>query len=73
MSKKSTLPQSRHHIFIFDEDWEWISLYSAAAQLNNSEIIRAWIHQRVQYFKARQFDAIDGTPTTQPLQSEPTP
>lgn len=64
MSKKSTLPQSRHHILIYDEDWEYLMRNygpgSHGSQVGISGAIRAVLHQRVQGMKARENKEIDG-------------
>ncbi len=63
MSKKSTLPQSRHHIIIFDEDWEWLSQNygpgSHNSMVGTSGAIRAIIHQRVLGMKAKANGELD--------------
>lgn len=54
MSKKSLLPQTRHHVFIYDEDWIFLQ---AAFALNGprpigvSAAVRHIIHQRVLQLK----------------------
>ena len=64
MSRKSVLPQSRHHILIYDEDWDWLEQHygrgSAHAQVGGSGAIRAVLHQRVLGMKARANSIIDG-------------
>ncbi len=64
MSKKSTLPQSRHHILVYDEDWEWLERHygpgSANAQVGISGAIRAVVHQRVLGMRAKANKIIDG-------------
>ena len=47
VSKKSLLPQHRRHIFIYDEDWEWLSERYGADGLV-SAAIRAIIHKYIQ-------------------------
>lgn len=63
MSKKSTLPQTRHHILIYDEDWEYLERNygpgSHGAGIGISGAIRAVLHQRVQGMKAREHGALD--------------
>jgi hypothetical protein len=64
MSKKAVLPQSRHHILIYDEDWAWLELHygpgGAKAELGISGAIRAIIHQRVLGMKAVANKTLDG-------------
>lgn len=63
MSKKSTLPQSRHHILVYDEDWEFLQQNygpgSAAAAVGVSGAIRAIVHQRVLGVKAKANGELD--------------
>lgn len=64
MSRKTTLPQHRHHILVFDEDWEFLQANygpTSAQPVGVSVIIRAVIHQRVLGLKAKagkEFDLI---------------
>lgn len=70
MSRKARLPQSRRHIFIFDEDWDFLLTYysrSGPTQMGVSVAIREIIHQKILSLKARQIRAIDA----QPVQEEP--
>ncbi len=63
MSKKSTRPQSRHHILIYDEDWEFLSQNygpgSHNAALGISGAIRGIVHQRVQGMRAKMAGEVD--------------
>lgn len=63
MSKKSALPQSRHHVLIYDEDWKFLEQNygpgSANAALGISGAIRAIIHQRILGIKARAYAELD--------------
>lgn len=63
MSKKSRLPQSRHHILVYDEDWEFLMQNygpgSHNSQLGVSGAIRAVIHQRVLGMKAKANRELD--------------
>lgn len=63
MSKKSTLPQSRRHILIFDEDWEFLTkIYGpggAHSEVGISGAIRAVVHQRVLGIKAKMNGELD--------------
>lgn len=64
MSRKVHLPQSRHHILVYDEDWEFLTEnYGplSPSQAGVSAIIRLIIHQRVEGLKAKataEFDKI---------------
>lgn len=63
MSKKSPLPQSRHHILVYDEDWDWLDRHygpgSASSQVGISGAIRAIVHQRVLGMKAKAQGQLD--------------
>jgi hypothetical protein len=62
MPRRAPLPQSRHHIYIYDEDWEFL-LEMYGPQSSNpvglSAIIRNVVHQRVLGLKAAQEEKID--------------
>lgn len=62
MSKKAALPQSRRHVMIYDEDWEF--LQQEFGQGSKSEIgvgvaIKTIVHAKVQDMKARANEAFD--------------
>lgn len=63
MSKKSVLPQTRHHILVYDEDWEYLTKNygpgSHGSLIGISGAIRAVLHQRVLGMKARENGEID--------------
>ena len=63
MSKKSPLPQNRHHILVYDEDWSWLDTHygpgSANSQVGISGAIRAIVHQRVLGMKAKAQGQLD--------------
>lgn len=65
MSKKAALPYSRHHILIYDEDWEFLEKAygkgSANEALGISGAIRAIVHQKVLGLKAKINQQIDAT------------
>jgi hypothetical protein len=54
MSKRSQLPQSRHHVMIFDEDWQWLDLafgkYSRS-RLGPGVAIRQIVHRHVRQLR----------------------
>ena len=66
MSKKSLLPQTRRHILVYDEDWEFLQANygpDSQSKLGVSEAIRKIIHQRVLGLKAQaqtEFDRLRG-------------
>jgi hypothetical protein len=65
MSKKSPLPQSRRHLLIFDEDWEFLeSVYgkdSGPGSIGTGVAVRKFIHSWVGMLKARALARLDAT------------
>lgn len=60
MSKKSVLPQSRRHIWVYDEDWEFLSHWNQSTRgPGNGATIREIIHNRVRAAKEKQVRALD--------------
>lgn len=63
MSKKALLPQTRRHILVYDEDWEYLLKNfgpgSHGFGLGVSGAIRQIVHQRVQGLKARENGELD--------------
>lgn len=63
MSKKALLPQSPHHILLYNEDWEFLAQAfgpgSAAARIGISGAIRHVVHQRVLAMKAKANGELD--------------
>lgn len=63
MSKKSPLPQSRHHILVYDEDWDWLDRHygrgAANSEVGISGAIKAILHQRVLGMRALANKAMD--------------
>lgn len=63
MVKKSRLPQSRHHILIYDEDWNWLNQNygpgSFGSAVGISGAIRELVHQRVIAMKAKANGELD--------------
>ncbi len=63
MSRKSVLPQSPHHVMIFDEDWEFIrEHYGPGSQsgLGISPTIQNIIHAYVRRLRAKAEQAASG-------------
>lgn len=57
MAKKSTLPQSRRHILVFDEDWAFIETHfgpNSFRPLGTGPAIRMIIHQKVLQLRGLQ-------------------
>lgn len=72
MSKKSPLPQSRHHVMIYNEDWEWLQAAYGQGQtepgaaIGAGTAIKTVVHAYVQRLKARAEQKIDaGGPMAQ--------
>lgn len=65
MSKRSELPQSRRHVFIFDEDWDFLEQnYGASALIPSNRIgtsgaIKLILHRHIKLLRARQQEAAD--------------
>lgn len=63
MPPKPSLPTSRHHIMLFDEDWDWLEAeYGPGghkSEVGISRAIRTIIHARVQGMKAKINGEID--------------
>ncbi len=63
MAKKSTVPQSRHHLMIYDEVWDWFEKNfgpgSANGTVGISKAINHVLFQRVQAMKAKENGELD--------------
>lgn len=57
------MPQSRRHIILFDEDWDWlVQAYGPGgfkSEVGVSNAIRTIIHQRVLGMKAKMNGELD--------------
>lgn len=56
MSKKTELPQTRRHVMIFDEDWDFLEKAYGLTSLNKigvSTAIRKIIHAKVSLLRER--------------------
>ena len=64
MTKRASLPSSRHHVFLYDEDWDFLAANygpDSASRVGVSEVIRAIVHKKVLGLKAEaaaRYDAI---------------
>ena len=50
MSRRAKFPQSRHHVMIYDEDWDWLSTMFGAQNGNGTgagTVIRELVHRQV--------------------------
>lgn len=63
MSKKSPLPHSRHHVFIYDEDWEFLLTNYGPGSVNFkigvSGAIKTIVHAYVRKLKAKSAEAFE--------------
>jgi hypothetical protein len=62
MTKKLLGHQSRHHIYLFDEDWEYLMRVFGPASRNKipvSEAIRTIVHRAVGQIRAKADARID--------------
>jgi hypothetical protein len=62
MSKRSPLPQDRHHVMVYDEDWEYLQRHYGPASANKIGVgpaIKEVIHAYVKNLKAKAQRAID--------------
>lgn len=63
MTKRTTLPQSAHHVMIYAEDWEFAKDYWSThgnKRLGPSGAIREIFHKYVKALKAKQEMQMDG-------------
>lgn len=77
MPRKAKLPQSRRHIHVYDEDWEWLNENygpGSESRLGLAGAVREIIHAKVVVMRAqlqKRYDAINrsasgGTPSEEP-------
>ena len=62
MSRKVSLPQSRRHVQIFDEDWDFLMQEFGPGAKNNIGVgvaIRTIVHAKVSDMKAKANEAFD--------------
>lgn len=67
MSKKTPLPQRRRHIFVFDEDWEYVR-DRFGEELGLSNAIRNMIHRYVVNLRAQESRSVDAAAVRAPEQ-----
>lgn len=67
MPRQSPLPQSSHHILLYDEDWEWLQRYYGVNnhpnRLGASAAIREIVHDKIKERRALQEIAVDSLET----------
>ena len=62
MPRKTELPVSKHHIMLYDEDWQFLESrfgFNGLKPVGISNVIRAIIHQRVQALRAAEVQQRD--------------
>lgn len=62
MSKRAELPQSRHHVLIFDEDWAFLEAnygIHSANRIGAGVAIRKLVHSHVRQLKQKVQDIAD--------------
>lgn len=62
MSRKTSLPQSRRHIPVFDEDWEYLTMVfggESDSKVGVGPAIRTMVHATVGNLRARAQAQID--------------
>ena len=62
MSRKSRLPQSRHHILVYDEDWEWLEQHfgaSSSRPIGIGPAIREIIHKHLENIRDKFQQRLD--------------
>lgn len=63
MSRTSILPQSRHHIMVYDEDWDFIEQrFCQDSGKTPGVLIRDMLHRRVLELRERENQALSGLP-----------
>jgi hypothetical protein len=62
MSKKNLLPANRHHLMIYDEDWEFLQMVygpGAPKPIGAGTAIKTMVHSYVERLRARSNKVID--------------
>jgi hypothetical protein len=59
MTRRSERPKTRRHIWVFDEDWEWICQYYAVKDLTPGLVVRELLHKFVLKRKDEQARAAE--------------
>ena len=64
MSRRNTLPSSRRHIHVFDEDWDFIVLHYGdgappGSRVGAAVVCREIIHRHIARVRAAQNEALD--------------
>ena len=62
MSRRSVLPQGRRHIWVYDEDWEFLTEHfgpDSPSKMGVGPSIRNIVHIYVKRLRAKQQELID--------------
>lgn len=61
MTRKSEIPQTTHHVAIFDEDWEYITTNFGSGPHGQSPgvVVKMLVHRYVKELKAKAQARID--------------
>lgn len=58
MSKRSPVKQSRRHVWLYDEDWDWLK-QRYSGKIGPSEAVRKIVHTMVLRIKQQEQHAIE--------------
>jgi hypothetical protein len=74
MSKKALLPQSRRHVMIYDEDWDWLERHygqgSPHEKIGISGAVKTLVHKFVSKSRDNLLQRLDQTGQTTAAQEE---
>ena len=62
MSKRAEMPQTRRHVLIFDEDWDWLeSNYGrySSSRIGTGVAVRKILHSHIRALKQQVQDNLD--------------
>ncbi len=62
MSRRAEMPQTRRHILIFDEDWDWLDAnygHYSSNRIGTGVAVRKLIHSHVRALRQRVQDNLD--------------
>jgi hypothetical protein len=66
--RKALLPQSRRHTFIYDEDWAWLTAFTAPRDeepLSPGQLIQSVVHAYVTAARAKSQQVPSKSPDVQ--------
>lgn len=62
MSKRAEIPQSRHHVLVFDEDWEWLEANygrGSPSRIGPGVAVRKLVHAHIRLLRQKVQDLAD--------------